>query len=119
MGGKNDLEGRVEILHNGNWGTVCDDSWDINNAAVVCRMLGHGPATFAGHEAWFGEGTGEIFLDDVHCLGIETDLSDCRHNGHGNHNCGHSEDASVMCSAGQELKTLLSFHCIIIPILSC
>ena len=46
----------------------------------------------------FGAGIGPIFLDDVRCRGDETNLNDCPHNGVGNHNCGHIEDAGVICS---------------------
>ena len=91
-------EGRVEIFHNSSWGTVCDDGWDINDAQVVCRELGFHEADDAPRDARFGEGSGRIWLDDVECVGNESSITKCQHRGWGSHNCGHGEDASVICS---------------------
>ena len=100
MDGATAQEGRVEFCNDNTWGTVCDDSWGTADASVVCRQLGF-PVTgaVAFSNAAFGEGTGPILLDNVACIGTETRLADCSHNGIGNDNCAHSEDASVRCQA--------------------
>ncbi|KAM5243317.1 scavenger receptor cysteine-rich domain-containing protein DMBT1 isoform 1-T1 [Hipposideros larvatus] len=99
--GKSRCEGRVEIQHNGTWGTVCDDLWSLSAAQVVCRQLGCGAALAAPRNSLFGDGFGPIFLDDVWCMGNETSLGRCHHFGLSVHNCGHHEDAGAVCSAAE------------------
>lgn len=77
---------------------MCDDLWDLNEAEVVCRQLGCGRAVSALGKAHFGPGSGDILLDNLQCSGAERYLGQCAHADWSEHNCGHHEDAGVICS---------------------
>ena len=100
-------EGRVEIFHSDTWGTISDDYWDMNDAHVVCRELGFNKALSAPKKAQFGTGSGPIWLDSVQCVGTESSLTNCRHNGWNIHNCNHTEDASVICLTSDLSMTMI------------
>ncbi|XP_042201138.1 deleted in malignant brain tumors 1 protein-like, partial [Callorhinchus milii] len=97
VSGSHSCSGRVEMLFMGLWGTVCDDNWDLADADVVCSELGCGPPIAAVTSAMFGEGKGQIWLDDVACVGNESHLWRCPARTLSQHNCNHGEDAGVVC----------------------
>ncbi len=97
--GTDSMSGTVQVLHNGQWGTVCDDGHSNNNfdATVICRQLGF--LQGVGYKkAHYGRGFGPIWLDNVGCKGTEQRIADCPHRGWGTHNCGHGEDYGVNCT---------------------
>ena len=60
----------MEVFYGGVWGTVCDDSWDGADAAVVCAQLGFSGASEAFSRATFGSNWYiPTLMDDVQCSG--------------------------------------------------
>ncbi|XP_044303645.1 soluble scavenger receptor cysteine-rich domain-containing protein SSC5D-like [Varanus komodoensis] len=99
VNGSSRCSGRIEVLYDGKWGTVCDDDWDLQDARVVCRQLGCQDAISAPTEAHFGRGHGPIWLDGRNCGGWEDDLRKCPRKSWGMYGCSHNDDAGVVCSA--------------------
>ena len=102
VGGDSYNEGRVEVFYYGEWGTVCDDGWDDADADVVCRQLGFGLLERSYRSAYFGQGSGPIWLDNILCTGTESTLASCGHLGVNiTRSCSHSEDVGVRCYKGR------------------
>ncbi|PWA14852.1 hypothetical protein CCH79_00020309 [Gambusia affinis] len=102
-GHEDQCAGRVEVWKDGNWGTVCDDRWDLREANVVCGQLGCGVALrVTGQNGLFPPGSGPIHLDELNCTGNEQNLWFCP-GVQENSDCGHKEDAGVVCSESKAL----------------
>jgi len=89
--------GRLEILHNGVWGTVCGHYFTATEERLVCKMLGFASGTKVGNANYLTS-HGPIWLDKLRCNGTERDIAKCSHNGWGVHNCEHSDDVAVSCT---------------------
>ncbi|XP_021357928.1 fibrocystin-L-like [Mizuhopecten yessoensis] len=100
VGGTSKYAGRLEVNHDGVWGTVCDYNYANNYIAdVVCKQLGStSDVRHIKPYAYFGAGTGPIWMNNVRCTGTEISLDKCVFNGWGNHNCDHHYDLSVICT---------------------
>ena len=104
VGGRNQYEGRVEVYRYGRkWHSVCDTSWDIADAEVVCRQLGYGYAILAMHSSAFGGGSGGQWEREWHCKGSEISLQECHSR---SISCSPTEHASVICSDTGKTKCL-------------
>ncbi|XP_072561337.1 scavenger receptor cysteine-rich domain-containing protein DMBT1-like, partial [Paramormyrops kingsleyae] len=98
VNGSSPCSGRVEVYRWGEWGTVYQRNWDMNDAAVVCRQLGCGSAVSVPGAAHFGEGSGRMVLGDVSCSGSESALRECGSLDGREHDLPHTLDAAVICS---------------------
>ncbi len=95
--GPTEFQGTVGVYHNGEWGSICDDSWNYIDADVVCRQLGFDKASRPWYKAHYGQAPGPIWLDQMHCSPNDQRVSDCSSNGWGIHDCRKREDAGVDC----------------------
>eukprot|EP01084_Bolivina_argentea_P301425 520029_1 len=97
--GSNKYEGRLEIFHNYEWGSVCDDYFEDVDGEVVCRELGLDFDKILTNTNYsrFGDSYGQIWLDDIGCSGAEYNLASCSNLGWAVHNCAHSEDVHLRC----------------------
>ncbi|XP_072123042.1 scavenger receptor cysteine-rich domain-containing protein DMBT1-like [Mobula birostris] len=98
VGGENRCAGRVEVLHGGQWGTLCDEYFSLEDASVVCEQLQCGAVKPNRKDAYFGEGKGPLWKDNYRCLGNESRLADCPVSTWGQISCSHANDASVICT---------------------
>lgn len=88
-------QGRLEINHNGEWGTVCYDHFDEQEGTVVCQQLGYGKLKGFSRVNETKQGT--IWLDDVNCSSSDVRLSECSSRGWGITDCLYSDAVSVAC----------------------
>ena len=99
VGGSMATEGRVEVYHFGQWGTICNNQWDLQDATVVCHQLGYLRAVGAQRSSSFGVGSGPSWYTNVGCTGTEKNLTECSKSisvfGTA---CYHYHDAGVACS---------------------
>ncbi|XP_072171899.1 uncharacterized protein [Diadema setosum] len=78
--GRNDLEGRLEVFYNGEWGTVCRNGWGFKDASVVCRQLGFDSSSYNLYTYYPG-GEGTAIVTDVACTGNEQRFDQCPNGG--------------------------------------
>lgn len=111
VNGTKPCQGRVEVFRGGKWGTVCDDGWNLAAGQVVCSQLGCGKAyRITGEQGPFSPGSGDILLDELNCTGTETNLWQCgKWSTNYTHDCGHKEDAGVVCTGRSSSDTMNEF----------
>jgi galectin-3-binding protein len=95
--------GRVEVYHDGEWGTICVYGWDMNDTDVVCRELGFKYSIRTIYGSYFPR-SGRVWLSDVSCTGNEHYFSECSHGGWGKQSCLYYNEVGVECSTAGNVE---------------
>ena len=112
--GSSATEGYVEAfdITTGQWGGICDHSFDVYDAHVICKMLGFTTAIEALSNSVPADLYGialsgsNFTLDDLECIGSESSVFDCTVTGEPNEICGASDIAGVKCATSKINKVL-------------
>ena len=86
---------------NYDWGGVCDDGFDLEEANVICREAGYSLGAnelFIGSQ--FGKGLGHILLDELDCKGDESSILECKFDPWNVTDCNDNEWVGVSCHVG-------------------
>ncbi|NWJ11316.1 C163A protein, partial [Crypturellus undulatus] len=97
VNGAGPCEGRVEVKLRGQWGTIAENQWDMEDSEVVCQQLGCGSAISAHIYTPFGQGSGPVHFVGIDCHGNESALWECRITGWGSYKGYHHLDVGVIC----------------------
>ena len=100
-------EGRVEVLFNGSWVSVCGKNWNQYTGQVVCRQIGYFSLNESRLSTYFWEGTSNVILNDIICYGTEQNIGECTINA-GPNTCSHDQDAGVVCNGLSRIEFGLS-----------
>ncbi|KAJ8047466.1 Neurotrypsin [Holothuria leucospilota] len=107
--GGNLFEGRVEVYHKGEWGTVCDDDWNDADARVVCRQLGFATGGRSILRSFYGSTPTRRQFLKPHCSGHETSILHCSNNGWSDKICNGVEEVGVSCEGTLSHPGISSF----------
>lgn len=106
--GENMHSGRVEIFFNGEWGTVCDDTFGKEEGQVICNQLGYPGDVQVYGNAEFGKGRGPI-MDEINCFYPSgRDWMNCQIGEWDTTVCTHSEDVGLICLDACEYHSVLA-----------
>ncbi|XP_019855763.1 PREDICTED: pollen-specific leucine-rich repeat extensin-like protein 1 isoform X2 [Amphimedon queenslandica] len=103
--GTNSSYGRLEVYCNGQWGTVCDDSFGSTDARVACRQLGYSDSyTYTSTDDLGGSDTQAIWLSNIDCsTDSESCFAYCAH-------CPRAENQPSQCSHSQDISLGCQFN---------
>lgn len=91
--------GRVGIRFGNVWGTLCNKYLHMNDAKVICRMLGY----FGVNHLYELPGNGTIWLSKLGCNGTERSIDKCNHSEWGQTDtCNHMNDVAITCKIGKK-----------------
>ena len=107
VGGKGKNEGRIEVLNNNVWGSVCSNGFDTKDGNVICKYLGHpGLEEIYTGDMGMIKTDGAIWMNNLQCKGNEESPFDCVQSRLGEHDCSHNQDVAIKCSSKHNIT-----HC--------